>query len=83
MPVKIDENTLRGIADATGGEYFRATDNQKLEEIYGEIDQLEKTKIEVTQYRKKSEKFLPWALLAIILVLAEFALTNSIYRSIA
>jgi Ca-activated chloride channel family protein len=83
IPVKIDEITLRGIADITGGAYFRATDNNKLEEIYAEIDQMEKTKIEVTQYRKKSEKFLPWALLAAIFILIEFSLKNTLFRSIA
>ena len=82
VPVKIDEQTLKGIADITGGAYFRATDNNKLEEIYQEIDKLEKTKIEVTQYRKKSEKFLSWAVLGAILLLVEFSLKNTLFRSI-
>lgn len=82
IPVKIDEKTLKGIADITGGAYFRATDNQKLEEIYAEIDEMEKTKIEVTQYRRKSEKFLPWALLAAFFLLTEFTLSNTYFRSI-
>jgi len=82
IPVKIDEKTLKGIADITGGAYFRATDNEKLEEIYAEIDQMEKTKIEVTQYRKKTEKFLPWAVLATLFVLFEFSLKNTLFRSI-
>jgi Ca-activated chloride channel family protein len=80
--VKIDEQTLRGIAEITGGAYFRATDNQKLEEIYREIDTLEKTKIEVTQYRKKSEKFLSWAMLSTLFILIEFSLKNTLFRSI-
>lgn len=83
IPVKIDEQTLKGIAEMTGGTYFRATDNKKLEEIYIEIDKLERTKIEVTQYRKKSERFFPWALLGLLLLLIEFILSNSIYRSIS
>lgn len=82
IPVKIDEKTLQGIADITGGAYFRATDNQKLEEIYQEIDTMEKTKIEVTQYRRKSEKFLPWALLGTFFMLLEFTLRNTLYRSV-
>lgn len=82
VPVKIDEETLKGIASVTGGAYFRATDNRKLEEIYAQIDEMEKTKIEVTQYRRKSEKFLPWAILATCLLLVEFTLKNTLYRSV-
>lgn len=82
VPVKIDEVTLEGIADVTGGAYFRATDNKKLAEIYAEIDSMEKTKIEVTQYRKKSEQFLPWAILGTFFVLLEFILKNTLFRSI-
>ena len=83
VPVKIDENTLRGVAESTGGMYFRATDNQKLKDIYQEIDQLERTKIQVTQYRRKSEKFLPWLLIGMIFFILEFALGNTLFRSIA
>lgn len=82
MPVRIDEPTLKKIAETTGGEYFRATNNQKLEAIYKDIDQLEKSKIEVTQYRKKAEEFFPWALVGAILLLGEFLLRNTIYKSI-
>jgi len=82
IPVKIDEKTLKGIADITGGAYFRATDNKKLEEIYEEIDQMEKTKINVTQYRKKTEKFLSWAALGTLFLLIEFSLKNTLFRSI-
>lgn len=82
VPVKIDEKTLKSIADITGGQYFRAFDNSKLEEIYQEIDALEKTQIEVTQYRKKNERFLPWAIAAILLLLVEFSLNNSFFRRI-
>lgn len=82
VPVKIDEVTLKGIAEVTGGAYFRATDNKKLAEIYSEIDSMEKTKIEVTQYRKKSEQFLPWAIIGTFFVLLEYTLKNTIFRSI-
>ena len=73
---------MKSIADITGGAYFRAINNSKLEDIYKEIDQLEKTKIEVTQYRKKTERFLPWAILGTALILLEFALRNTLFRSI-
>ena len=82
VPVKIDEKTLKSVADVTGGAYFRATNNQSLEAIYQEIDQLERTKIEVTQYRKKSERFLPWAMLATLVLLTEFLLKHTLFRSI-
>jgi len=83
VPVKIDEKTLKGVASITGGAYFRATDNESLAAIYEEIDELERTKIEVTQYRKKSEKFFPWALLAIGFLMLEFGLKHSLFRSIS
>lgn len=80
--VKIDEPTLRKIAELTGGKYFRATNNRKLKAIYQEIDQLEKSKIEVTEYRKKREEYFPFALTAGILLLFSFSLKNTIYKSI-
>jgi len=82
MPVKIDEDVLREIADMTGGQYFRATDNNKLKAIYAEIDKLEKSKIEVRQYSTKSEEFLLFALFGALLLLLEIALRNSILRNI-
>ena len=80
--VSIDEELLKEIASNTGGRYFRATDNKTLEEIYTEIDKLEKSKIEVTEYRKKTEQFLPLALLAGILLVLELLLRNTFFRSI-
>lgn len=82
MPVKIDEDVLREIAEMTGGQYFRATDNNKLKAIYAEIDKLEKSKIEVRQYSTKSEEFLLFALFGALLLLLEIALRNSILRNI-
>ncbi|MPQ46417.1 VWA domain-containing protein [Marinifilum sp. N1E240] len=82
MPVKIDEDVLREIAEMTGGQYFRATDNNKLKAIYAEIDKLEKSKIEVRQYSTKSEEFLLFALFGAFLLLLEIALRNSILRNI-
>jgi Ca-activated chloride channel family protein len=80
--VSIDEDLLKEIAANTGGKYFRATDNRSLEEIYEEIDRMEKSKIEVKEYRKKTERFLPFALLAAALLLSELLLRNIIFRSI-
>ncbi|BAX78676.1 vWA domain-containing protein [Labilibaculum antarcticum] len=82
MPVKIDEEVLRQIADMTGGQYFRATDNNKLKAIYEQIDKLEKSKIEVKQYSTKSEEYLIFALFAALFLLLEIALRNSILRNI-
>lgn len=82
VPVRIDEKTLKEIANATDGAYFRATNKDKLEEIYKEIDKLEKSKIEVTEYKKKSEKFWPFALIAAGLLLIEFLLRNLIFKGI-
>lgn len=71
MPVEIDEDILTQIADMTGGKYFRATDNQKLEQIYGEIDQLEKSKIEVKHFSKKDEQYFLFALIGALLLIVE------------
>jgi len=82
MEVKIDENMLQEIADITGGEYFRATDKSKLRQIYEEIDKMEKTKIEVKEYSKRSEEFLPFALLALAFLLTEVLLRNTVLRNL-
>jgi Ca-activated chloride channel family protein len=80
MPVVIDEVTLSKIASITGGKYFRATNNATLKDIYTQIDKLEKAKIDVTQYRKKTEMFLPWAIIALVLLSLEFILKNTLFR---
>lgn len=82
MEVKIDEAMLKEIATLTGGHYFRATDKNKLEEIYKEIDAMEKTKTEIQEYTKKGEEFLIFALLAIIFLLSEILLRNTVLRTI-
>ena len=82
MEVKIDEETLQEIAQITEGRYFRATSNTKLEEIYLEIDQLEKSKIEVREFSRKSEEFLPFALAGILFLVLSLFLRNTIFRSI-
>lgn len=81
MEVKIDEDLLKKIAGMTGGNYFRATDNQSLKEIYDQIDKLEKTKIEVSSFTRYTEKFLPFALLGSILLLFEVLLRFTVFRT--
>ena len=82
IPVEIDEPTLKQIAATTGGQYFRATDNTSLKEIYSEIDKMEKTKISVQQYSKKQEEYKNWALLLFALLLVEILLRNTLLRNI-
>ncbi len=80
VPVQIDENLLRKIAKETGGKYYRATGNSKLESIYKEIDQLEKTKVEVNAYKHYAELFFPFALTGIIALLLEVVLSYTYFR---
>ncbi len=81
IQVEIDEELLKEIANATGGKYFRATNNKKLEEIYDEIDKLEKTEIEEFKYYNYEEKFRPLVLLALALLVIEFLLRHTLLRS--
>lgn len=80
--VEIDEKTLTAMAVMTGGRYFRATDNAKLKAIYDEINQLEKSKVEVTEHLSYHEQFLAWVLAALGLLLAEFLLANLVLKRI-
>lgn len=82
VPVRIDEKTLSEIAKLADGQYFRALNKNKLESIYKEIDKLEKSKINVTDYRKKAEHFWPFALLAVAVLLVEFLLKNTLFKSV-
>ena len=79
--VEIDEPLLKSIADVTGGQYFRATDNEKLAQIYSVINKLEKTEIEEFKYTNYDEKYRPFILVAIILIVLEFILRNTFFRS--
>ncbi len=79
--VEIDEELLKDIAEVTGGKYFRATDNETLEDIYDEINKLEKTEIEEFKYYRYEERFRPWVLLAGTLLLLEWVLRNTLFRS--
>ena len=80
--VEIDEKTLTAMAEMTGGKYFRATDKEKLQAIYDEINQLEKSKVEVTEHIAYHEQFLEWVLGALGLLLLEFLLSNLVLKRI-
>ena len=80
--VEIDEDLLQQIADMTGGKYFRATSAESLERIYAEIDQLEKTEIEVTTIKRYSEEFHRFALGGLILLLLELLLRYTVFKTI-
>ena len=82
IKVEIDERLLTTIATSTGGKYFRANNNKKLDEIYQEIDKLERSKIEVTEFRRLHEEFYPLVAWAISLLLLEFLLRKTIFRTL-
>lgn len=82
VPVEIDEDVLKQIAGTTDGKYFRATSTDKLKEVYQEIDQLEKTKLNVKEFSSKSEEYKIFALIAFLLILAEVVLRNTILKRI-
>ena len=82
MPVVIDEVTLKKIANTTGGAYFRATDKSTLNDIFNEIDKLEKTKMDVKQFSHSEDNYLPWALALLALVIVELLARNTILRNI-
>ncbi|MCU0462468.1 MAG: VWA domain-containing protein [Bacteroidales bacterium] len=82
MPVEIDEPILKEIASKTGGKYFRATDNDKLIQVYAEIDKMEKSKIDVRQFTRKEEKYLIPAIIAFALLAFEILARLTIYKNI-
>lgn len=82
IDVDIDEDVLQRIASITSGKYFRATDKQSLEQIYQEIGEMEKTKIEVKEYTRYQELFYYFLLAAFVLLLIEILLANTLYRKI-
>jgi len=81
IPVELDEKALMAIAEMTGGNYYRATDNRTLRAIYKEIDRLEKTKIEMTAYRRYTDLFPIWVLFGLALALAEAVMRHSVLRT--
>ena len=82
VEVKIDEKTLQDIATLTDGKYFRANNNNSLREIYKDIDALEKSKIEITEFHKRAEEFLPFALWALGLLFLGFLLQITYLKQI-
>jgi Ca-activated chloride channel family protein len=83
VDVRIDEEVLQGIASLTGARYFRATNADKLKEIYKEIDALEKTEFNVLRYQRKSEASAGWIVLAILGLALEFLLRSTFLKSVA
>lgn len=81
-PVEIDEVTLDQIAVKTGGKYFRATDKGALKNIFSEIDKMEKTKLSVTEYSRREEEFMIWAVFALIFLSLDILLRNTILKNI-
>ena len=79
--VEIDEKLLKEIASKTGGLYFRATDNKKLKEIYDEINKLEKTEVEEFKYSNAKEVYRFFVLAAVILILMEWILKTTFFKS--
>jgi Ca-activated chloride channel family protein len=82
MPVEIDEEILKEIAGKTGGMYFRATDNNKLIQVYNEIDKMEKSKIDVRQFTRKEEKYLIPAIIAFCFLAFEALVRVTIYKNL-
>ena len=82
IPVDLDEKTLTAVAEMTGGKYYRATDNRKLKAIYREIDQLERSKIEVTAYKRYTELFYNWLAAGLLALLIEVLLGGTVLRKI-
>lgn len=82
IPVDLDEKTLAAVADMTGGKYYRATDNRKLKAIYKEIDQLERSKIEVTAYKRYTELFYGWLGMGLLVLLLEVGIASTVLRKI-
>jgi Ca-activated chloride channel family protein len=82
IPVEIDTKTLSDIAAATEGNFYRATNNNELKQIYKDIDKLEKSKMSVTKFSKRYEAFLPFALAAFVLLLLEILLRTTLLRRI-
>ena len=82
IPVEIDDETLRGIAKATDGDFYRATNTKELNQIYKEIDQLEKSKLNVKQYSRKYDVYQYFALVAVLALLLELLLRITVFRRI-
>ncbi len=82
METRIDEQSLKEIASITGGKYFRAKSESVLEEVFDEIDKLEKTRLDVQRHSRSSEDFMPWILAALCCLCLEILLRNTVLRRI-
>lgn len=82
MPVEIDEDVLRGIAATADGQYYRATSNTKLKEVYEEIDKLERTKLQVKEFSKNQEAYLPFAWVLVLCIGLEILLRQTVLKTI-
>jgi Ca-activated chloride channel family protein len=82
IPVEIDTKMLQEIASATEGDFYRATNNKELQQIYKEIDKLEKSKLNVKKFSKRYEAYQPFAIAAVILLLLEILLRITIFRKL-
>jgi len=82
IPVEIDETTLRKIASTTGADYYRAQSTSKLQEVYHQIDQMERTKMRVTSYSKREEAYQVFAILLVLVLLGEVILRETILKKI-
>lgn len=82
IPVEIDNKTLSEIAALTDGNFYRATNNKELQQIYHDIDKLEKSKMNVKKFSKRYEAYQPFALVAVLLLLLEILLRNTVLRRI-
>ena len=80
--VKINEESLKKIAETTGGKYFRATNGEALNEIYQQIDKLEKTKIKVTEHSRHAEEFFWFAVIGASLLFLEFLFRNTALQTL-
>jgi Ca-activated chloride channel family protein len=82
VPVEIDTKTLSDIAAATDGDFYRATNNKELQQIYKEIDKLEKSKLNVKKFSKRFEAYQPFAMAAVLLLLLEILLRITLFRKL-
>jgi Ca-activated chloride channel family protein len=82
VPVEIDSKTLSSIAAATEGDFYRATNNRELQNIYKEIDKLEKSKLNVKKFSKRYEAYQPFALAAVLILLLEILLRITVFRKL-
>jgi Ca-activated chloride channel family protein len=83
MQVEIDESLLQHIAELTGGQYFRAVDNTSLQQVYNEIDKLEKSKIETREHSRREEVFMPWAMAALVALSLELLLRYLLMKNMS